>query len=226
MPISFDSTNKYILITSPTTEISALEIYSAAMDWSDELTNGSYGVPIEAVGKFDMGGGAYTDSIFMLRNGWKIKFWSGTYQANVMGTLLGEPGQQRTVPPDSGNVEVIFQVSSQGIIIPDIAEWTQTEKNGIISDVNTIEAETINLPSDPASESHITAEVDDLITRAKGLDETHDDLAAHDTDVKGPAWTNESLKKILEKIEEQSSQQVITPPKSIAEYLNKLEEEL
>lgn len=223
MGIEFEPISKYIKITSPTTTLTALEIYSSAMDWCDDQPTMGYTVPIQAVGKFDMGGGVYSDSIFMLINGWKIKFWSGTYQAVITGTLLGEPGESRTVPPDSGNVEVVFQVSSQGTVILDPAEWTQTEKNGIISDVDEIQTK---LPSDPSSqsqvESHVTMEVDDLITRSKGLDETHDDIATHDSDVKGPLWTEESLKEIKEVVDDIKASGVGGgKPKSIAQYLER-----
>lgn len=148
MGIEFNRINKYILITSPTTELEALDIYNAAMDWADELDNMPYSTPMRAIGKAPLGGGVYTDSVFILQNGWKIKFWSGTYQALVRGTLITEDETPRTVPPDFGNVEVVFQVSSQGTVIPDEAEWTQTEKDGIISDVDIIQAKTDNIPSD------------------------------------------------------------------------------
>lgn len=187
MGIEFDPVNKWIKITEPTTEVGALDIYSAAMDWADEPENMAYSPPMKAVGKFDMGGGVYSDSIFMLQDGWKIKFWSGNYQAVIRGTLLPEPGQPRTVPPDTGNVEVVFQVCAQGIIIPNVAEWTQEEKNRIFAKVDAVKTKTDNLPPDPASES--TAQNINV------------DLEKHDTDVKGPTWTDESLKKIKEAID-------------------------
>ena len=142
MPIAFDPVNKYILVTSPTTELTALALYSATMDWCDEQPTIVHSVPMKAVGKAPLGGGVYTDSIFILQDGWKIKFWSGTYQAVIMGTVITDDETPRTVPPDSGNVEVIFQVSSQGIVIPGEGEWTQIEKDAIISDVAFIKSKT------------------------------------------------------------------------------------
>jgi len=126
--------------------LTALEIYSAAMDWCDDQPTMGYTVPMKAIGKAPLGGGVYTDSIFILQNGWKIKFWSGTYQAVITGTLITDDETSRTVPPDSGNIEVIFQVSSQATVIPDEAEWTQTEKETALSDLDAIEAKTGNLP--------------------------------------------------------------------------------
>lgn len=224
MPVQFDPVNKYILITSPTKELTALEIYGDAMDWCDELENMQYAPPIEAVGKFDMGGGVYSDSIFMLANGWKIKFWSGTYQATITGTLLPEPGQQRTVPPDSGNIEVVFQVSSQATVIEGEGVWTETEKNGLLSAVNIIQAKTDNLPEDPGSQSSVQAvkvKTDQLPTdpaRESSVERVEETLILHDSDVRGnPPDPDANLRNIKQLLEERVT--VKAEPKSIAQYL-------
>lgn len=225
MGIGFDPVNKYILITSPTTELTALEIYNATMDWSDEQPNLPYDVPMKAVGKFDMGGGVYSDSIFLLINGWKLKFWSETEHFVVKGTLLPESGELRYITPAS----VEFQVSSQATIIPDVAEWTQTEKDGVISDVGAIKPKTDNLPADPASEGSIIAvktktdalpsdpasesTVDTIKTKTENLppdpasentvQTVQEELILHDSDIKGNSWDTEaSLKEIKEALEE------------------------
>ena len=115
MVILFDPINKWIKITSGT-EISALTIYNATMDWCDAQDNIVYDVPMAAIGKAPLGGGVYTDSIFILQHGWKIKLYNGTYQFTIFGTIITDDETVRTAPPDSGNVEVIFQVSSQGTL--------------------------------------------------------------------------------------------------------------
>ena len=166
MGIEFDPINKYIKITSPTTELTALEIYNAAMDWCDDQPTIGYSVPMKASGKFTLGGGAYSDSIFILQNGWKIKFWDGTYQATITGTLITEDATPRTVPPDSGNVEIVFQVSSQATVIEGaggVEVWTEVEKDGVVEDVFTVKGKTANLPIDPASESGLIDAVDLLL---------------------------------------------------------------
>jgi len=117
MPIVFDGANRYILITSPTAYVTALDIYSAAMDWCEEQSYMDDTVPMAAVGKFPLGGGASSDSIFLLVNGWKLKPWSGTYTLTVVGTLITDDESPRTVLPESGNVTIVFQVSSQGIVV-------------------------------------------------------------------------------------------------------------
>jgi len=132
MAIQFDPVNKHIKITSGTS-ISALALYNAVMDWCDEKENMGYSVPMKAVGKFPMGGGINSDSIFLLINGWKIKLYDGTYQFTITGTLITDDESARTVPPDSGNVEVVFQVSSQGTVIcPSIKQEDKEELRDMI----------------------------------------------------------------------------------------------
>lgn len=216
MGIEFDAVNKYIKITSPTKELTALEIYSSAMDWCDELANIQYYPPMKAVGKAPLGGGVYSDSIFILQDGWKIKPWSGDYQLIIRGTVITDDETARIVPPDSGIVEVIFQVSSQGTIIPDVAEWTQAEKDDIISDVDAIKPKTDNLPSDPASEITVQSVSEDI-----GV--VQEELILHDSDVKGKPWNPEaSLKEIKKAIEEmQVGGAEVKALKSIAQQLEK-----
>ena len=126
MAISFDPIQKWIKILSPTIEADALAMYSQAMDWADDQANMVHEPPMSAVGKAPLGGGVYTDSIFILENGWKIKPWNGNYQLNIYGTLISGDEFPRTEPPDSGNVETVFTVTSQGTITGVI--WTEEEK--------------------------------------------------------------------------------------------------
>jgi len=137
MAIEFDPIDKHIKITSGTS-ITAQEIYNATMDWHDEEANMGYSVPIRASGKFGMGGGAYSDIIFILQDGWKIKLYDGTYQFTVVGTVITDDETIRTVPPDNGNVEVTFQVSTQGAMIG--GGWTETEKAAMKGDLKFIKA--------------------------------------------------------------------------------------
>lgn len=130
MGIEFDPANKWIKITSGT-QISALAIYNAVMDWVDEQENMGHTVPMKAVGKAPLGGGAYSDSIFVLQYGWKIKLYNGNYQFTFFGTLITDDESPRTVQPDYGNVEVTFQVSSQGISLIQGSGVTGQDKQDI-----------------------------------------------------------------------------------------------
>ena len=137
MPVTFDPVNKWILLTDVLT-ITAQEIYNEAMNWHDEESSMGYDLPMSAVGFAPLGGGAYTDKIFILINGWKIKPYAGTYILQIVGTLITDDSSSRLVLPDSGVVTVIFQVASQGILsvtgsgvlpqdIIDIADAVETQ---------------------------------------------------------------------------------------------------
>ena len=104
-------------------EIYMQEIYNMAMDWTDDPESMSYTVPMEGQGNFPLGGGVYTDKIYILKNGWKILPHQGNYDLTIIGTTITEDGSTRIRLPRSGVVSVIFQVSSYGIAtdIPEVA---------------------------------------------------------------------------------------------------------
>ena len=142
MPIIFDPDNKFILITSPTLEVDALEVYSRAMDWAAESENMVYQVPMTAAGKLPLGGGTYTDSIFQLANGWLIKWWSGDKQVVIIGTLIPEEvGGNYTVPPDTGQVELTVKTCSAATIVESSgseAVWTASQRQQIMTLVSAL----------------------------------------------------------------------------------------
>lgn len=202
MGIEFDPVAKHIKITSPTTFITALDLYNATMDWVDEQENMAWSLPMRAVGKFGMGGGVYSDSIFMLTNGWKIKPWSGNYQLVISGTLITDDETPRVVPPDSGNVEVVFQVSSQGTLVVSGSGVTEQDKIDIADKVEVltgspIKNKTDNLPADPADQSLVEAHV---TTKVAELIDDHTVMKEPTTD--GYDRDKDSLKKLSEKLDE------------------------
>ncbi len=76
-------------------------------------------------------------------------------------------------------LDIVSKLSSGG------GSATLTKQNTIITDVavvnalvDAIKAKTDNLPTDPADESLLEAAIADLITRAKGLDDIYDGVAA------------------------------------------------
>ena len=135
MPIQFDPTHKWILLPS-VTEISCQTIYNEAMAWADEQEAMDDDPPMLSTGYAPLGGGAYSDKIFILNNGWKLKPASGTYQLTIVGTVITDDETSRIVLPDSGNVEVIFVVSSQATVVGgEAGVWSESEKDIIVSDV-------------------------------------------------------------------------------------------
>ena len=137
MVIEFDPINKLIKLPdlSPDYTITAQEIYNEAMDWADSQEAMAYDLPMSSTGYANLGGGVYTDKIFILINGWKLKPYNGTYTLTVIGTIIaldqeGNP-YPRTVPPDEGEVQWVFQVSSQGIISVQGSGVTEQDKQDI-----------------------------------------------------------------------------------------------
>ena len=185
MPIDFDPVNKYILITSPTTTVEAITIYSQTMDWCDNSSGIVHNVPMIAGGKFDMGGGTYSDILFQLQNGWKLKFWSVSEHFKVTGTFLPEtPTESRHITP----ADVEYQVATQGTIVETGSGVTETDKDDIRdrilsdatkfagADIGSIKTKTTNLPSDPASNTTVNTKasqtsVDDLQLVLDRIDE-------------------------------------------------------
>jgi len=100
MGIEFDPSQKLILITPPDTIVRAQDIYDAAMDWIDDPHNMQYDPPMRSTGKAPLGGGVYTDAIYVLINGWKIQFWSTTSHSF---TDIPESASYLTAESTSGN---------------------------------------------------------------------------------------------------------------------------
>lgn len=166
MTIEFDSTNKWILLPdlSPNYTITAQTIYNEVMDWADNQYAIDNDLPMSATGFANLGGGSYSDKIFILINGWKLKPHSGTYTLTVIGTIiaLDEEGNSvpREVPPDSGTVHFVYQVTSQGIISVTGSGVTSDDIQAIADKVEVqtgvpIKTKVNPLPLDPASESGV-----------------------------------------------------------------------
>ena len=78
MAYEFDPVNKYILI--PPGEILTImqDVYDEAMDWADSDEGMVHDLPIEAIGKAEIGADVFTDTIYKLLNGWKLKYVGGS----------------------------------------------------------------------------------------------------------------------------------------------------
>ena len=128
---NFDPIKKFIKILSGSQNpLDALDIYDKTMDWADESGSIVHDPPMDAIGKASLGGGAYSDSIFILQKGWKLQLYNGTYQFIIKGTVITDDETPRTVSPDTGSVEVVFQVTSQGIQLPG-AGLSESDKTDI-----------------------------------------------------------------------------------------------
>jgi len=134
LTVTFDPINKLVLLPdlSPDYTITAQSIYNDTMDWCDSQEAMDNEPPMRSSGYANLGGGVYSDKIFILQKGWKLKPYSGTYTLTVTGTIIalddnGDP-YDRTVSPDSGTIIWVFQVTSQGIISVVGSGVTQQDK--------------------------------------------------------------------------------------------------
>jgi len=160
MAITFDSVNKWVLLPN-VTSITAQEIYNVAVEWSETQEGMDDLPPLLSTGFAPLGGGAYSDKIFILNSGWKLKPYSGTYTLTIIGTIITDDESPREVPPDSGTVHFVYQVTSQGIISVTGSGVTQQDKQDIADLVETQTGQPIKtkvnpLPADPAKESTVT----------------------------------------------------------------------
>lgn len=131
MAITFDGTNKLIVLTVATT-FSANDIYSDAKRWEDD--NMTIVSPMEADGKASLGGGVYTDIIYTIQNGWQLKadnYAQGTL-ITINGTFISDDGSSRVAASDAGE-EVVWQFSgvTAGTIVVSGSGVTAQDKEDI-----------------------------------------------------------------------------------------------
>lgn len=157
-------------------EIQVQEIYDDAMDWADSDVGIAHSVPMEGAGYYPLGGGAYTDKIYVLKNNWKIMPHQGNYELTFIGTTITDDGSSRIRLPRSGIVSVVFQVSSQGII----ATWPTQEV------LDSIEQHDTDIK---ARLDTVDTEVGEVSTKVEAVDgkvdEVKEDLKKHDKKITG-----------------------------------------
>jgi len=108
------------------------ELYNETMDWADEQNAIDDSVPLAAVGKAELGGGVFTDKIFILQDGWKLKPWTGIYALTFKGTTITDDGSPRVVSPELGRVDTEFVTSSFATVVL-TSGLSETDKEEIAS---------------------------------------------------------------------------------------------
>lgn len=146
MVLSFDKITRIITVPATTTEITIQELINGIRDWEDELANMETPKVAEASGKEDLGGGLSVGITLKLIN-WKLKFEDrsgpdyidcGVTGGNLVAVNANNLPMNPIQPAAYVTVTIVKAVSAA--LIADVAEWTQTEKDGIISDVNLVES--------------------------------------------------------------------------------------
>jgi hypothetical protein len=135
MPIEFDKTNKFILITSPTTEVTIQDLYNAIKDYEDELRNIELATICLGAGKSDLGGSVFTAITLTLSSLWRVKFWNGVGVGIVKdGNLVGGVADQ-PIEPTGGTDTIIVNNSVGGTIAITGSGVTQQDIDDIIDGV-------------------------------------------------------------------------------------------
>lgn len=104
-------------------KVSCLDMYSAAMTWSDELANFGVPIPMSAEGNVAIGEEQFTDSIFKLQYDWTVQPAGGIYNVSFIGTIVqdslaGGTGTETEIitPAYIGSVNTELKVSTHGVV--------------------------------------------------------------------------------------------------------------
>lgn len=89
MAITFDKPNKYILITSPQTEVTIQDLVDAIRDYEEILDNFDIFHIAEASGKQDLGGGVLVGITLELLDGWRVYFEDRPGPSTVSVSITG-----------------------------------------------------------------------------------------------------------------------------------------
>lgn len=120
MALTIDGTNKLLILDTSVAWNFHDDIYVPSITWSCISTNMKYVLPVLGSGKIALGASIYTDTIFTLKNGWKIKpsgYAAGT-QIAVTGTVVTDDGSALTTAPTVGSAPVwVFKVATNGVIV-------------------------------------------------------------------------------------------------------------
>jgi hypothetical protein len=135
MATTLDGTNKLIVLDTATS-FTAQAIYDACVDWSVLSTNMKYLLPMQGVGKASLGGGVYTDSIYSLVNGWKLKpsGYAADTQVKVTGTLITSDSSNYSVAPTSGSpVQWLVQATTAATIVSSGSGLSTAEHDALMA---------------------------------------------------------------------------------------------
>jgi hypothetical protein len=119
MGITLDGPNKLIILDTATS-FTWLSIYDAVTAWAVQAANMKYLLPMASVGHVDMGGGIFTDIVYVLLNGWKLQpsGYAANSQIKVSGTAVVSDGSNFAVAPSVGSpVQWYMQAATAGTIV-------------------------------------------------------------------------------------------------------------
>ena len=119
---TFDEDAFEINVVDPTLGFTGVELYSDSAEYA--ATPGfqmSHIQPVLAAGKFPLGAGVLSDSIFSVQEPWKIKPYGGTYRLVVEGTVITD-----------GAIEIDYNTQTVAFTIGDYVVGGTSDATGII----------------------------------------------------------------------------------------------
>jgi hypothetical protein len=120
MAITFDGTTKVITLTSGTTSLDVVDLYSRWKDWVN-LGNANYLPAFESVGgnPIDVSSGTAVPLYAFLLNGWRVRPQSANHTLNVSSgvLLVAEGGDPFVNPVGSYVVRINYQQPVQAITV-------------------------------------------------------------------------------------------------------------
>jgi hypothetical protein len=240
--IVFDKVNRIMTVEAPATEVTIQDLINTIRDWEDNPENMEVAKTADASGKEDLGGGLAVGITLKLLN-WKLKFQDRTGPdwadcsvtgGNLVAVDANNVPMNPIAPAAYVTVTVVKAVSAALI-----AEWSQSQIDSHIAESGAIKAKTDLIPSDIADiptmtelnaahgsgtwEGATPTQVWENPTRSlttmdvAGSANEHISKEETLSEIKGPGWTDESLKKIFDKINDG----VKASPGSVAQYLER-----
>jgi len=94
MKVSFDGTNKLIIVDNSITELdNRIDVYSAWKSWMTSGSNSKFSSALRTIGGDPTTGTSSVAPYFFLINGWKVRPYEGNHTLTLTGNLfVDEPG--------------------------------------------------------------------------------------------------------------------------------------
>jgi len=160
MGLVFDYAAHLILVTSPQTLLLCQDLADAISD--EEATPWGIAQPgddtpgiADMVGKFDKGGGVYSEIIVSLYSPWQVQFWGGSGVTTIRGGSLlgGLSGIPVKATGTAGDITILNAPVDGVLIQTGISGLTQEESDALLAlqtDVAAIEASIVAIEGDVA----------------------------------------------------------------------------
>lgn len=115
MSVTFDGTNKLVIIDDGITELTVKEMYSAWKDWVLTDDNSKYAQAFAAIGGDSLPGGRFLGTTYFLENGWKIRPYEGDHVFTLLGNLYDRGGGNPFVST-VGSYNVLINLTTSNLI--------------------------------------------------------------------------------------------------------------